>query len=107
MVMLGMVYFLVQGQIREIDNFAQRFRDFLLFVGVVVSSIVLFPALSVLAAQSTNPIIIALMATSFPILKLVLRYVVYGTVQRSSAQLDLASKMCIFTIDFLAHYIYQ
>ena len=100
MATLAMTHLLVQEQISEVENFSQRFRDYMKFVAVVVSSIVLFPALSVLAVQSMNPIIIALMAISFPILKLVLRYVVYGTVQRSSAHLDIASKMCIFTVDF-------
>ena len=96
MAMFGMALLIARKQIPNVKNFLKRFVDYAWCMLVVDSSIMLFP----------DPIIVALIAMSFPILKLI-RYRAYQVVQRSSAHLDLASKMCIFTVDFLAHYIYQ
>ena len=93
---------ITRGSFETLSNATERFVDYTKFQVVVLMTITIFPILSVLSAQAERPFFVFLMSISFPISKLVLRYIVHHTVNRSNAHLDLASKMSIFTVEFFS-----
>ena len=102
----GIGYLLARKRLFRVENFLKRYRDYMTFIfgRSVCPSIIS----CLVRIQTKNPIIISLMAIFFPIVKLFLRYSVYGTVlQRFSAHLDLTSKMCNLQSIFLARCVYQ